>query len=72
MPAIGEVIRGARLDKDVTQDELAQRLGVAASQISAFEQGEQMPSPEQIDEIEGALGLASGRILEDAGMVEGP
>ncbi len=72
MPTIGELIRRARLDKDVSRDELAQGLGVSASLVSAFEEDEEVPTPDQIGDIEGVLGLTPGQILEDAGMIEGP
>ncbi|MDP8969258.1 MAG: helix-turn-helix domain-containing protein [Actinomycetota bacterium] len=72
MPTIGELIRGARLDKDMTQAELAQGLGVSASVVSAFEEDEEVPGPDQISDIEDVLELPPGKILEDAGMIEGP
>lgn len=72
MPTVGELIRHARVEKDMTQEELAERLGVAESRVSAIEQDEEAPSPDLIGEIEDALGLASGQILDEAGIVEGP
>ncbi len=56
----------------MTQQELAEQLGVTESRVSAIERDEEAPEPDQIREIEGALGLAQGRILDEAGMFEGP
>lgn len=55
----------------MTQEELAERLGVTESRVSAIEQDEQAPAPDQIREIETALGPARGQILDGAGMIEG-
>ncbi len=72
MPSVGELIRRARLENDMTQAELAESLGVAPSRIAAFEEDEETPTPDQIGEMESVLGLASGQLLNEAGIVEGP
>lgn len=72
MPTIGELVRQARSDKDMTRDALAEKVGVEPARISAIEQDEETPTPDQVGEIEDALGLARGQILEEAGIVEGP
>lgn len=72
MASVGEVIHRARLEKDLTQAELGEILGLAPSQIAAIEEDEETPTPDQIGEVEDVLGLAPGQILDDAGLVEGP
>ncbi|HEX2028357.1 MAG TPA: helix-turn-helix transcriptional regulator [Nitriliruptorales bacterium] len=72
MPTIGELVRQARQDKDMTREALADNVGIERSRISAIEQDEETPTPDQVGEIERALGLARGKILEQAGIVEGP
>ncbi len=72
MASIGELIRSARDEKDMSREELAERLGVTEDRVSAIEEDEEEPSPELLGEIEDVLGLASGQILDEAGIIEGP
>nr|WP_072513792.1 helix-turn-helix transcriptional regulator [Ndongobacter massiliensis] len=44
MTQIGERIRNQRISKNITQSELANRLGLAVSTISMYENGERTPS----------------------------
>ncbi|MDP9023519.1 MAG: helix-turn-helix domain-containing protein [Actinomycetota bacterium] len=72
MSKIGELVRRARLGKDMTQAELAERLDMSEARIDAFERGDETPSPDTLGDIEDALGLSPGQIAREAGVVEGP
>ena len=53
----GEVIKRARLAKPLTQKELASRVGVTVSTISAIERDVVLPNAELLDLIVDELGL---------------
>lgn len=50
-PALGARLRGAREAAELTQDELAAKIGILQGSISAFETGAVMPSVETLAKI---------------------
>lgn len=57
---IGEVLRCLRLEGNLSQLDLATRMGFPASTVSLVERGEQAPTPQYVEKFAIALGL-SGR-----------
>lgn len=66
---IGEAIRRTRLDRGMTQAQLADALGISQPRMSAIERGETPPGLPQIQAIETALGVKPGHVLRAAGQV---
>lgn len=63
-----EKIRALRKEKGLTQEELAQKIGVKRAVISKYESGSIEPSLTQLQKIADALGVPLGNLLlEDAG-----
>jgi len=60
---VGARIRQARLDAELTQTELARKLGVADAAISRWETGRVMPSPRYLDALEKALDVPAEAFL---------
>ena len=52
----GDVVRRARLDRGMTQGELAAASGVAQANISAIENGRRQPSAETLHRLFAACG----------------
>lgn len=52
----GERIRLMRSVRRMTQIELAQKTGIPNSWLSYFEKGHVLPTPEQVEQIQDALG----------------
>lgn len=48
---IGKTIKEARVQKAITQDELAKRIGVTAATISLYESGDRKPELEKLKTI---------------------
>ncbi len=57
MDSIGNNIRTARLQKGISQEELALAIGVTKSTISKYELGQREPRSEQLNTIAAALGV---------------
>lgn len=68
VPPICVAIAKAVLDADVTQEELAGRLGVSQSMVARWKIDRE-PSLDMVKAIERALGLARGELLRAAGYV---
>lgn len=68
---IGNAARQARLEKRVSQEELAAKVGMTQPEISRLEKGENEQAVFRLIEIERALGVPLGHILIRAGFVEG-
>ena len=65
MENIGKRIREIRVQKGMTQDQLAAALGTTKAAISRYERGTRRPSYEQLAEISKALGVNYLVLLED-------
>ena len=55
-------IRGVRKSKGLTQQELAEEIGVVRSTIIAWEKGRYVPNQEQLAGLERALGFPLGHL----------
>lgn len=58
MIQIGSNIKRERMNKNMTQEELAKRIYVSRTLITKFESGERMPSEDQIDSIAETLEIS--------------
>jgi len=64
---IGNQIRHFRKQQGITQEELAQKIGVRQYSIARWEKGHNNPTPEKIGKIAEVLGVALGDLY---GIVE--
>lgn len=63
--SFGARLRQLRLEHDVTQDELKEKLGLRQSSVSKWERGEvKQPSPESIAALERFFGVPAGSLAE--------
>ena len=51
MSEFGERLREARLNKGMSQVELANAMGITQASISQFEKGDRLPTPEHINQF---------------------
>lgn len=63
MDEIGNRIRMIRKEKNITQEDLANRLGLTKAAVSKYELGQRSPSLEQITKIAIALGVDTGTLI---------
>lgn len=54
----GEAMRRARVDRDLTQRELAEKLGISGSEVSDYENGRKAPALARAVMIEKELGIS--------------
>lgn len=64
MGNLGENLRAAREEREMTQEQVAERSGVQAGEISRIETGKRDPQVSTLLKIAKALGLPPGRLLE--------
>ncbi len=62
--AFGVVLREIRLEKGLSQDELAERIDVARNYISYLESGQRYPSLEMIIDLSQAMGVRPGEMVD--------
>jgi transcriptional regulator with XRE-family HTH domain len=60
---VGNRIRTIRVRRGILQAELAKRVGVTQKTISIWENGEQVPSLENVYQVAAALGTTAHKIL---------
>ena len=60
----GEVLRELRLERGLTQDEMAERAGTERSHISALERAEKGPALATIFSLAEGLGISAAALLE--------
>jgi len=63
MLPIANIIRTMRREKDITQDELAQALGVSFQAVSRWENGQAYPDIELLPKIAEIFGITTDRLL---------
>ena len=63
--AIGEKIAQARREKRLTQEELADRLGVSRQAVSKWESGAALPETDKLARLSGLLGVSCDYLLCD-------
>lgn len=61
--AFGAVVRAARTEDGIAQEELAHLAGVERSHMGKIERGEHMPTLSMILKIARALGRSSGELM---------
>jgi len=61
--AFGEVLRELRLQRGLTQDQLAEEATTERSHISALERAEKGPSLATILSLASALGVSAGELI---------
>lgn len=69
MSEIGKVIRQARRDREWTQTELAQKVGVGTPYLSKIEQGKETPGEPLMRRLASALGLDGDELVLTSGRV---
>ena len=62
---IGDYIRNARDNADMTQAELAEKVGTTQVMISRYEWGEQEPTVSRLIAIARALGTTASELLKE-------
>jgi transcriptional regulator with XRE-family HTH domain len=62
---IGRRIQAARKARSITQTALAKRLGVADAQVSRWENGRAMPTPDTLERIASELGVEAEQFFFD-------
>lgn len=60
---LGRNLRRARLDREMTQEEVAERSGVHATEVSRIESGKRDPQVSTVERLAKALGLSAGDLL---------
>lgn len=60
----GEVLRAYRLERQLTQEQLSERVDVIRPFISALENGTRQPSLDMILRLAKALGTTPGKLLD--------
>lgn len=64
---LGDRIRQLRTERQLSQLDLATRVGVGQSAISAFETGEKMPRVDTLQRIASALEVSTAVLLDSDG-----
>jgi transcriptional regulator with XRE-family HTH domain len=62
--ALGEFIAHGREARDMTQVELADKVGVGSGQVSKWERGLSLPAPRKLAKLAAVLGLDIGELAE--------
>jgi transcriptional regulator with XRE-family HTH domain len=60
----GEVLQELRLQRNLTQDQLAERAGTERSHISAIERAEKGPALATVFSLADALEMPAGKLIE--------
>jgi transcriptional regulator with XRE-family HTH domain len=61
---LGSNLRAARLDLELTQEQLADLSGVHATEVSRIEAGKRDPRVSTVERLADALRIAPGELLE--------
>lgn len=61
---LGSNLRAARLDLELTQEQLADLSGVHATEVSRIEAGKRDPRVSTVERLANALKIAPGELLE--------
>lgn len=64
--AFGAVLRAYRLEKNLTQEQLSERVGVVHSFICSLESGKKQPSLQMVMKLAAALGIRPGELVDAA------
>jgi transcriptional regulator with XRE-family HTH domain len=63
----GSLIRGARLERKLTQEDVAYKVGVEQTALSKMERGVLRPAPEMACKIARVLGLDERLVVRSSG-----
>lgn len=63
-PYFGEILRSYRLDRQLTQEQLSERVDVLRSFISSLEHGSRQPSLDMILRLAKALDITPGKLID--------
>lgn len=66
MGNIGLKIKKARIDKEITQQELAEKSGISRISISKYERGDRIPSPRILKELSKVIDIDIDGILSSS------
>lgn len=64
MGNLGKNLLAARKKLDLTQEEVAERSGVQAGEVSRIERGQRDPKVSTLERLAAALEVAPGRLLD--------
>ncbi|KUK76666.1 MAG: hypothetical protein XD93_0781 [candidate division WS6 bacterium 34_10] len=64
--AIGKVIREHRLEKNLSQEDLADKTKLHRTYISSVERGKRNISIKNLERISSAIGISLSKLLEEA------
>lgn len=62
--AFGPVLKHFRTERKLTQEELAEKVGVVTPYISMMESGQKFPNLEMLFELAAALGISASHVVE--------
>lgn len=68
---VGEIIRKARKSAGMTQDEVAEKLGISRSVIAKYETGVISPTIDRLTEFMNAIGVKFNISIQNLGVVQG-
>lgn len=57
-------LKKARTEKNISQSELAKKIGVHVTNISRYERGENKPTSEVLNKLANALGITSDYLMD--------
>lgn len=63
MKKLGKILKQRRIDLNLTQEELAELLGVSRMTVSVWEHGGNLPSLRNLTALETALKLPKGTLM---------
>lgn len=66
LPVLGEQLKKARKDRDLTQEQLAERSGLSTRHIAKIEKGDVNPSFEVLSTLVKTLGVSFDAIFDPA------
>lgn len=61
--AFGPVLKHFRIERKLTQEELAEKVGVVTSYVSMMESGQKFPNLEMLFALAEALGLTASELV---------
>lgn len=64
MGNLGKNLRAARKKLELTQEEVSERSGVQAGEVSRIEQGKRDPKVSTLEKLAAAVEVAPGRLLD--------
>ena len=68
--ALGRAIRASRVDRRLSQEELAHRSGMHRTYLGGIERGERNPSYTNIRRLADALGVSASDLIAEAERLE--